>query len=1808
MLGGGCWWLLNYIDERLAPQISESLSESLDRPVELGDVEAYSLTSLRFGPSRIPTYQRQVQGQSVTDADQATVAAVQVEFDLLQTLLKRTLNLNITLEQPELYLDQNQQGVWLETLLPEDEEEEEGLIKLQVAQLSIEAGEAVVQPYEAPARTITNLTGAIALSNDNQHMDFKGQGTLDSGGEVQLSGQWVEPEESLTVDVKAKAVAMAPLTNFLPAAVPLQLRAGNLITGQFQLQSQRQQPLKLSGRADISQVSLRLPQQDLWVKAQRIKAQLQGTYGDQETLKLNASVDAVVANLQLPQQDAQMSADRLQTNLRLTLRPQKPLNLAGTLEAKQADVQLPQRNLRVKTGRLQSDLRVTTVNQALPIIGGTAQFKDADLFIPEQLILQNGRSRQQRLTKAKGALTFLPKIQGVQFKAQGQLAAGGTLRSQGVTSLDLTQTNALLLVQNVPASLLDRAYQLPIRVRSGQVNARLALKLRPQQQPDVQGTAQIQGIDAQIVGLPQPFLNANGLVRLRSGLTASLEGVTAQYGPVPLQAEGTISPTQGYDLTAQTPLVTIETALQTLGVPPLPVPVVGKVRLPQLRVTGAIERPLISGIVTAASGTRIDRVPFKELTAQFQLDVPQLQVTAIQARPTAGGVITGRASYDLTPGLELVATLNVRDLPGDRLARLYDTDPGLRLGAISAQVQVTGPPDDLQAQLAFQAPTATYPTRGRAQLRPGLITFNDVVTNVAEGVVRAEGRLTPETVEATVMLAGVQLREFTSDLSGALAGEVRLTAPLATLSPETLRAEGQVQLSQGLPYIGQPFAAQFRWNGRQVVVPAATAPGFQASGTIAASFLTPSQPQITALDLNLQLQDYDLATLSTLNPTAIFLRGRADLTGRLTGTPAAPNLDAALELRQFAVNQLAFASPLSGRLDVDPRQGVDLRLAGDQDRIEVALNPKYQPRSFLIQRDEAIARGRTQGDLLIAEVQQFPLLALNLRPATALGLGSVSGLASGDFVANLPEQSLRGNVALDQPAIGRVRGDRFTGQIRYEGGIASLRDGQLTQRNSQYQINVRLKPGESPDVAGQVQITKGEVADVVALLQALDLGGSKPAVPLGTAADVQTEPIDLRTAPLTAQLDKLNQIQILMAQQQAQLQAQKQAQPFDLANLSGQYQGAIKFASSAQGIEADFELQGQNLGLSDRRVAQVTVNGALQNNTLSFAPLRFASGDRLAAFSGSIGLENLSGQLVLRNVSVEDVTQWVDLPVTVAGDLNGTATLAGDLANPQIQGELSLAEGQLNGTPVDAISADFNYGRSRLNFTSTARIRGPEPVAIRGSIPFALPLAADPDSNALTLDATVQNEGLALLNLLTDQVAWVEGQGQVTLRVRGTMAEPVIDGNVILSGATLKAQALSTPLTNVTGRLNVDENLVVIPSLSGDVAPGQIIATGTLPMFKPNPTLEQPLTVNLNNLDLQVQELYQGGVAGELVITGTAFAPKIGGSIQLRDGKIWLANASSNGKAAAPPQQTTVQPGSLAESPPLGSTSGNSEVAPLKFNQLKVSLIEDVHVTQPPVLSFLAAGELTINGDLNQPVPAGVIQFRKGSVNLLTSRFRIDPRRQNFAEFDPAFGLDPYLDIAMVTTVTEVIQGRTTSLNEFEEVPAGALGTVQSVRVRATVEGRASSLATNFGEVVTLMSDPDRSQGEILALLGGGVTQALQEGQAQQAAVNLASSAAFSSLQSSLDDLLGNRVSFRAFPVLLPDDEARRGNSVLAFGAELGYDVTDRFSVSALQILTDLDEPTLVNLTYDLTDALKARAAISTNGEAVGVLEFRLRF
>jgi translocation and assembly module TamB len=407
----------------------------------------------------------------------------------------------------------------------------------------------------------------------------------------------------------------------------------------------------------------------------------------------------------------------------------------------------------------------------------------------------------------------------------------------------------------------------------------------------------------------------------------------------------------------------------------------------------------------------------------------------------------------------------------------------------------------------------------------------------------------------------------------------------------------------------------------------------------------------------------------------------------------------------------------------------------------------------------------------------------------------------------------------------------------------------------------------------------------------------------------------------------------------------------------------------------------------------------------------------------------------------------------------------------------------------------------------------------------------------------------------------------------------------VVENATLKAQALPEPLTNVTGRVLFDLDRIRVESVQGQFSGGTITAGGTIPISQPV-AQETPLTVNIGELAINLKGLYRGGVQGNVAVTGTALAPRIGGQVNLFDGQVSLEEriAATEGSGA----------GSGGETNPNSST---------EFNNLQLTLGKGIQITRAPIANFTANGTLTINGPLDNLRPDGTIQLERGQVNLFTTQFRLARGYENTARFFPSQGLDPVLNVRLVALVTEAIQRRlpTDPLSaEIRDVPATGFGSAQTVRVQAKVEGVASQLSDSL----ELTSTPARSKTEIVALLGGSFVDTLGRGDSTLGLVNLAGSALLGNVQNVIGDALGLS-EFRLFPTTITDDKRR--TSTLGLSAEAGVDVTRNLSVSLLKELTT-DQPLQYSLRYRLNDQLLLRGSTDLSGDSRAVLEYDKRF
>jgi translocation and assembly module TamB len=1487
--------------------------------------------------------------------------------------------------------------------------------------------------------------------------------------------------------------------------------------------------------------------------------------------------------------------------VQLLYHPNQPLRIAteGTVKRPEADWNAYGFKGRAKQAK--GNLTIELREKQQPILRGKVNVENAVASVPEDVLLYNDRQRPLILRNTQGTVDFLGVSQRMKFNARGALARGGQIRARGELELPFKQANIALQAQNVPAALMDKAFELPIQVQSGQANANVQLRLKPGERPYILGTAALAGVTASIAAIPQPFRDTSGFLRFR-GLTTTLDRVRTRYGDIPLTASGTVDPDRGYALTAQTDTLDVKTALNTLNVKELPVPVVGKIVAKDIRVTGAIQQPVLTGSATSLGTATVDRIPFSELSGQFRLELPQLTVSNIVAKPQAGGIVTGKvvSKLDETP-YPLQGEFTASQMPGNAIAKLYG-DPGFEVGTLTGTATLTGSTEAPKTEIQFQAPAAAYPAEGRVTVYRDRTVLEKIVAKVKGGAVNLSGLIADGLVDAKVNIPGILMAAYSPELRGTLTGDIDVRGPLSGFSTSTARAQGNVRFSQGLSLIEDPLNAAIQWDGRDIVVDRATATGFQASGKIGADLQGKEGPQLTTLNLAIATQQFNLQKLPTFGEFGKPLYGTADLDGQLTGTVTAPRLAAGLVLNQLAATQLAFEPLMRGRMDYDAAKGLNLNLSGQQDRIQLALGADQLPRSFDIQRGEAIALGRSVGPgKLDITLEKIPLAALNWSPDQLKKQGTLSGIASGRFNADVNQRTLDGTLAVANPALGQLRGDRLAGTLAYANNVATLTGGTLVQGPNEYFLDAQAINGEDPKLSGRLRIASARMEDLVLSYRILQVSGTLPGqepIVFGNQKDLTTSPIEFSDRSLWEQMQRIAELEELIDQQQ-QVEATNRIP--DVEKLTGTVQGDIQFSGTVKtGLQGDFDLQGKEWQAGDYVINDLVAKGNWDRSGFQFAPVQAVSGKQLFAFNGRVGGERQDGTLTVQNVPADAIADLLELPVDLQGQLNGKASLAGKWNRPAVDGQFTLDNGKLNNAAVDQAQTIFQYRGARLAFNGQAVIGATEPLTVEGTVPFQLPFSdVKPETDQIDVSMNIKDKGLALVNLFTNQVSWVDGQGQLGLKVRGTLERPLLLGNLVLQEATLRSPSLTEPLTNVNGTVKFDSDRFMVESFTSRLSQGEISARGNLPIFDEKLTLADPLALKLNNLALNLKGLYRGQVAGDLQVRGSALSPGFGGIVALRNGQVFLTGATSNLGGAAPTDPAAPQ------TPTEGATAGN-EGSPIQFDDLNVQVQDNVRIIYVPVLSFIAEGNVRLDGTLDTPRPQGRVSFRRGEVNLFTTRFRVDARRENYAEFNPLYGLDPLLNLSLRTTVTDVISGRKTDLNEFADIQAGTIGGVESVRVRANIKGRASQLATRFGDIVELESTPGRTQGEILALLSGGVAQSIETGDAQGALVNFAGSALFNRVGGFVDDVLGSRATFRLFPVLTPTEN--RSGSALDLGGELGYDITDRLSVSVQQIVTNPRESPQFTVNYDVNDNWRIRSSVNFEGEAVGVVEYRIRF
>jgi translocation and assembly module TamB len=1814
---GGAWWAWIFVQQRLAPWAAQILSDTLQRPVELGDVEQVSPFGVRFGPSAVPA--------TATDPDTLYIDAIHVGFNPLPLLFRR-LDPRITITGAQLYVEQDDAGQWLDLDLdfPERVPGDDPFVVVNptivLDQLSVMA-----LPYaddgETPAPLVVweEVTGTINLTRRSNI-----------------------PEPRLPEDPRAQVDAQQ---------IRLDLQISPNQAGQVQAQVQ----------GDLLQF-LDDPTEELELTA---LDRFQGTLAlDVEFLALNPLATLALASLPeaLP---LTVTNGEIRGAVEIELTPFEPPRVTGSAELSDGTISVE--NFEEPIDNIGARLRFQ--GNRIAVEGGTAQYGPLTARAGGLIDSRNGYDLTGEIDPFE--LADLTET----FPIDLPVAATGTFRAEGTVTGPLADPEIQGRVLSTDIVTVDRVPFAALAATVTYTHPSLALTeltVEPLAGGSLTGTGSYTlgeqgelalnlvgtGLPADAIardyGLPEAI--TLGTLALTADISGPLDDLT---GTVNWQAPEGTYPTRGI-ATIRNSIVTLEEAV---------VQVAGGT----LTATGTLAAGAWDADVVAQSiqlGAFDDRLQGDQLsgTAQLAGRLDDLSLTGIDGSgdltaAIAGGTLTSQ--FTLGNGGWNAAVQG----QGLNVAQFVPNAP---VAALSTDAQFSGSVTDISLNTIRGDGTVGAAVAG------GTVVS---AFTLANGVWQADGQgQNLQLAQLSNQLRGTgaatfQLAGTLDDLSpSGIRGNAQITlsdglATLARLQPQLAVAD------QGR----SPLTAAVTWDGQLLRVDEARGDGLLARGTIQPVLSGPGAPGIGPIDLFIQARDYALATLPVPVPTALALAGRATFDGRLRGTPSDLNLAGSLALADLAVNELDFEPLLSGDVRFSSRDGLALDLQGDQDQIVANYRFGGGPADFRIQAGDSLAIGETEGDRLLARLYNFPLSLLGLPPANAARFGTLRGnVAFASASINLRDFSAVGQFDVASLGLGYVSIDRLFSGFTYANGIATLNNGEIRMVDTDgsgavvderiYQVAGQFGLTQQPQIQARLATERGTLQDVLAILKVTELAdvGRSLEPPAGFIPRSQAEAeAILATVPAgDPGASLLNNLRRLSELRELEVIAERATrdQPLPpLADLRGLFRGSVNLSASLAGdVTADFDLEGQDWRWGQEfRADQVVARGRYQDGLLQLNPVRFASevdGELAAITLVGTTAANLDDRrdraltLTVENVPIYALEAPLRLPFPIAGRLNGQAVLRGSIVDPSVEGTLAIADGELNNKPIDLATADFTYAGARLNLESHLELVGAEdPLALNLEMPYRPAFVRRrPVDDTVLADVQVRDDGLALINLFTDRVSWEGGNGEVIANLRGTWDGnssfrtllrnlDVVNGYARLIDATLGIQALpDASLTNVNatvrlagledgeGSVDLRSPTIVVDDFSGDFSDGQVAAQGVFPLIvpltpeprlvaseegaEPAPVeaLQQPLTLDLDDLAMNIKGLYNGEVNGRIVLGGSVLAgAQLGGQVRLSNGRISIPEGGN---------------GTTASTGPSDDEAGVTIPNP-RFSNLQVNLDRDVRVVQGTLLNVTARGSLLVNGLTTQPEPFGLIRLTSGRVSLLTTSLRLSGDN-NQADFRG--NLDPILRVSLTTAVPDtntgslLVTGSPFPRNEVNDVDVENIaltqGGIRTIRIRAEVDAPASQLLDidgldGFRRVVQLTSTPQRSETEIFSLLSGDVLTALGSavsGEGNQDIGGAAGAVAISFLQNIIGDALPVD-EFRLFPVTTDSGQVNESFDV---GAEVGANISPSVAVSVLKVLTNAT-PFQFNVRYRINDQLTIRGTTSFEEfrERSGVLlEYETRF
>ncbi|BAQ64196.1 translocation/assembly module TamB domain-containing protein [Geminocystis sp. NIES-3709] len=889
------------------------------------------------------------------------------------------------------------------------------------------------------------------------------------------------------------------------------------------------------------------------------------------------------------------------------------------------------------------------------------------------------------------------------------------------------------------------------------------------------------------------------------------------------------------------------------------------------------------------------------------------------------------------------------------------------------------------------------------------------------------------------------------------------------------------------------------------------------------------QLQVTAnSNLNVIPVNQLLASVSSKNkegfrflPTSMNLDGRVNFQGVVKANSLLSNLlgennidiQGDLTLTNFNFNQLDFDSFLKGKLIINSSI-IDLDLRGSENVIAFSLLredftiPAINVTTAFFPSQIEIRQGRESGFSLIGKrldnefnlvFSDFALENLQLQPAINYGVkGKVRGILSSDITVNLSDFSATGNLNLDNLGLGGIVAKNFSTNFNFADDIAQLENAKLSFANTNYDLEGKINV-VTQAIEGRMSLN-GRVEDIFSTLQITDVDSVNALLQHLQSQDFFASADTIPSQSLGGDKNSIkSQVNLLYIIDQQIRSIARDLQSGKIPNdldIRGKYEGEILLAGKLSNPEINVNFQGNqwqwlpqqnfpnivdSLGLVIEEtqfipIEKIAFNASWENNNLALQPFELNIANSQVFFSGNISSNSQEGNFKVVDFPLNFIDNFVKFPTDIDSLINLNGKVSGNISNPIIIGDLSLNNTAINGVIIDnKIQGNFDYKNYQLNFNTVEN----QNIQINASIPYHPSII---ENKPAFINIKLDSDRVKLLDILSQgKISLMGGNISSNLSIEIASINKLINnfklelfklgGEINFDNAQINSIRVKSPIT-LTGKVNIDKNnqALDIETLSAKINnSADINIAGNLPLFKPKNNNDNPLSINISNQKIDLQNIYSGQIKGDIVVNGTVFTPKIGGYVSL-----------NNGNFVLPQEQTIISnPRSQGvRNQWLGDTSSSSYdgIFQPELKDFTLKLV-DTQLAQWSLYRFLFGGELIVNGGLynwKNLRADGAINVRRGQIylggaNPLTSftsnvgfgqtTFFLSRTNENTITFRPEENiLNPEIDIEVQADIVDYSrQLPNTNRNEvLDPIVRGGRG--ENIQVVLRIDGGLAQL------------------------------------------------------------------------------------------------------------------------------------------------------